>query len=49
MTSFANRTQSTAGRRAAMGAGAGLGGFMFGGRRSHRRGFNARRGSGFGH
>lgn len=32
-------------RRGAMVAGAGLGGFIFGGRRNHRRGFNSRRGN----
>ena len=46
--SFGGRSQGIANQRGAMLAGAGLSGMMFGGnRRSHKRGFNSRRGNGF--
>ena len=46
--SFGGRAQGITNQRAAMLAGAGLSGMMFGGnRRSHKRGFNSRRGNGF--
>lgn len=43
----AGRASATGNTRAAMLAGAGLGGLIFGGRRNHRRGFNSRRGNSF--
>ena len=48
MVQFARGMESPANRRAMVGSGAALGGFMFGGNRSHKRGFNSHRGNSFG-
>lgn len=48
MSSFMNGHHNTNYRRASMASGAMLGGMMFGGNKSHRRGFNGSRGNAIG-
>lgn len=48
MTQFADQFTTQQSRRAMVGAGAALGGFVFGGDRSHKRGFNQNRGNSIG-
>lgn len=45
---FVSGMENSSYRRAAIGSGAALGGMMFGGSRSHRRGFNSQRGNSIG-
>jgi len=49
MSSIGNFSATSSGRAAMFAGGGLLGGAMFGGRRSHKRGFNQNRGNGFGH
>jgi hypothetical protein len=48
LSSFMSGQENAMMRRATFGAGATMGGLMFGGNRSHRRGFNASRGNSIG-